>query len=203
MAELLRGSRKNRAGLIHLQRRQRIFALARRFERIAAGNFLALQVAGLAGDAELVFGAVVERLEVGIAERPIGERGILRDDGRPVALDGLRAGAEIVLVQAPRERAVVHGAAARLVAVVLVRGRVGARSCIGPPGDGRALDVGAQVLALEVAQLVELEVRGLEARAALEPDHLHAGLAELGRQHAAGGAHADDDHISLFGRHGF
>src|SRR5262249_57947541 len=66
-----------------------------------------------------------------------------------------------------------------------------------------ALDVRAQILALKVAQLVlRAEIRGLEAWAALEPNDLHAGFAELGREDAAGRAHADDDDIGLAGCHG-
>ena len=62
---------------------------------------------------------------------------------------------------------------------------------------------GPQILALEIAQLVvRLEIRGLEPRAALEPDHFHAGLAELGGEDAAGGADADDHDIGFFGCHG-
>jgi hypothetical protein len=89
VAELVGGRFEDRAGLVHLQRRQWIVALPRRLERIAAGDLLALEIAGLAGDPELIFGAVVERLEILVAQRPIGEGRILRDRSRPVALDGL------------------------------------------------------------------------------------------------------------------
>ena len=87
IAELLGAGFEQHAGLIDLQRRQRIFALARRLEHIAAVDLLALQIAGLARHAELVFGLVVERLELGIAQRPVDERGILRDGRGAVALD--------------------------------------------------------------------------------------------------------------------
>ena len=81
-----------------------------------------------------------------------------------------------------------------------MRARIGVR----PPGDRLALRVRAQILPLEVAQLVvRLEVLGLEPRAALEPDDLHAGLAKLGREDAAGRADADDDDIGFFRCHGF
>src|SRR4029077_17751706 len=117
--------------------------------------------------------------------------------------DGLRADAEIVLVEAPRHRAVMHGAAAGLVAVVLRRDRVRGGFRVRPPGDRHALGVGPQILALEIAQfVVRLEVGGFQPRAALEPDHFHAGFAELGRENATGGADADDDHIGFFYRHG-
>ena len=130
-------------------------------------------------------------------------RGILRDGRGAIALDRRRAHAEIVLVEAPRHRAVMHGAAAGLVAVVLRRDRRARRVGVRPPRDRHALGIGPQILALEIAQLVvRLEVRGLQARAALEPDHLHAGLAELGGENPARGADADDDDIGLFRCHG-
>ena len=74
IAELLRGACKNDAGLIGQERRKRIFALPRRLERITGTGFTPLQIAGLAGDAEFVFGAIVERLEIGVSQGPVGER---------------------------------------------------------------------------------------------------------------------------------
>ena len=55
------------ADLIGGQRRQRKFAAARRLEHIAADDLLALQVAGLARYADLVFGEVVVGLKLGVA----------------------------------------------------------------------------------------------------------------------------------------
>ena len=63
--------------LIRNQRRQRVFAVPWRFEDIAAINLPSLQVTGFAGHTEIVFGAVVERLEIGIRHRPVGDRGVL------------------------------------------------------------------------------------------------------------------------------
>ena len=81
------------------------------------------------------------------------------------------------------------------------------RACalaLGRQVTGLRLRFGPQILALEIAQFVmRLEVGGLEPRAALEPDHFHAGLAELGGEDAAGRADADDDDIGFFDRHGF
>src|SRR5262249_26297612 len=128
---------------------------------------------------------------------------ILRDGVGAVALDRLRARAEVVLVQAPGHCAVVDRAAAGLIAVAQRRQRPCAGIGVRPPGDRLALDVRAQILALKVPQLVlRAEIRGLEAWAALEPNDLHAGFAELGREDAAGRAHADDDDIGLAGCHG-
>src|SRR5262244_1588909 len=106
-------------------------------------------------------------------------------------------------MQAPLYGAVVDGAAARLVAVVLHRDRICRRVRIGPPGDGLTLDVRAQILALEIAQfVVRVEVLSSQARPALEADDLHARLAELGCEDAARRAHADDDDVGFFGCHG-
>src|SRR5262249_55158590 len=153
---------------------------------------LALQIAGLARHADLVLGALVEGLELGVAHGPIDDGGILRNGGGAVALDGVRAHPEVIFVKAPGDGTVVDGATARLIAVALGRDRSGPRARIGAPGDRLTLGIRAQVLALEVAQLVlRREVLGAQARAALEPDHLHAGLTELGRENAAGSADAD------------
>ena len=91
-------------------------------------DLAALQVAGLAGHAEIVFGAIVIGLEIVVAQRPVGDRAVLRDRGCAIALDRLRARAKIVVVEAPRHRAVVDGAAAHLVAVVERRQRHRARA---------------------------------------------------------------------------
>ena len=79
IAELLASPSSNRSPrLIATQRRQRIFAPARRLEHVAAVDLASLQIAGLARHAELVFGPIVIRLELGVAQRPVGERGVLR-----------------------------------------------------------------------------------------------------------------------------
>src|SRR5262245_60111 len=139
--ELARGLVKDDAGLIEPQRWQRIVAPPRRFEHIAAIDLAALHVAALAGDPELVFGPIVIGLELRIAQRPVGEGGILRNRSGAVALDGVRARLEIVLVQAPRHRPVMDRAAARLVAVVEHWHRRGARIDIRAPSDRLTLDV--------------------------------------------------------------
>src|SRR6516164_2726751 len=99
--------------------------------------------------------------------------------------------------------AVVDGAPARLIAVVLHRDRSRRRVRIGPPGDGLTLGVRAQILALEIAQfIVWVEVLSGQARPALQADDLHARLAELGCEDTACRARADDDNIGFFGCHG-
>src|SRR5262249_18895049 len=123
--------------------------------------------------------------------------------GSAIALDGVRAHPEIILMEAPGDCAVVNRAATGLVAVALSWDRCRARPRIGPPRHRLALRIRTQVLTLEVAQLIlGSEVLGAQPRAALERDHFHAGLAKLGRQNATGGASADDDDIGLFCCHG-
>src|SRR4051812_1727980 len=96
----------------------------------------------------------------------------------------------------------MDGPAAGLIAVVLRRDRSRARIRIWPPGDRLTLSVRPRVLPLEIAQFVKLEIRRLETRAALKPDHLHAGLAKFGSQNASGCAHANNHDIGFFGGHG-
>jgi len=90
MAELKGRVAKDDARLVVAQRRQWIVATPRRFEHIAAGDLVALHIAGLARDPELVFGAVVVGLQIGIAQWPVRQRGILRDRRDAVALDRVR-----------------------------------------------------------------------------------------------------------------
>src|SRR5258705_11499332 len=106
-------------------------------------------------------------------------------------------------MEAPGDGTIVNCAPAGLVAVALSGDRGRTRPGVGPPGDRLTLRVRTQVLALEVAQLVlRRKILGAQPRAALERDHLHAGLAKLGRQNATDGASADDDDIGLFRCHG-
>src|SRR5262249_39893162 len=99
--ELARRLLEDGLGLILAQRRQRIVAPARRLEHVAPVDLLALQVAGLARHPKLIFGAIVVRLEISVAERPVDEGRGLRDRGGAGGPDSLRPGAKIVLVQPP------------------------------------------------------------------------------------------------------
>ena len=101
MAQLARGGFEEGSRLIHDQRRQWILAAARRFERIATVDLPSLQVAGLSRHAKLVFDAIVEGLEVGVCQRPIGQRAVFRDGRCAVALECLGTRAEVILVKAP------------------------------------------------------------------------------------------------------
>ena len=69
-----------------LERRQRIAALARPLERIAAGLDRAAEVAGLAGDAAQVFEAVVVGLELVVGDAPVLDRHVGGNEALAVAL---------------------------------------------------------------------------------------------------------------------
>src|SRR6266567_2491638 len=68
IAELLRCLVEDQTRAVGDERGQGVIAIARRFEDIAAGDSGALQIARLAGHAELIFGAVVIGLQIRIAE---------------------------------------------------------------------------------------------------------------------------------------
>src|SRR3954465_6484297 len=99
--EAPRGLLEAQVGGPTLQRRHRVSALARRFERVAARLDLAPDVAGRAGDPELPLAAVVAMLEVVVADRPIHDRPVV---GQRVLAEALADGArhaEVRLTEAP------------------------------------------------------------------------------------------------------
>src|SRR6266481_4607603 len=97
----------------------------------------------------------------------------------------------------------MHGTATGLIAVALAGDGPCAHIRIRPPGHRLPLGIGAQILALKIAQLVlRAEILGRKPRAALEPNDLHASLAELGRENAARRAHPDNDDVGSLGCHG-
>src|SRR2546423_3398180 len=106
-AELLGASLEDSRRIVDEQRRKWKFALAWGFEDVASVDLSALQIAGLAGHAEIVFGAIVKGFEVGVAQGPVNDRAVLWDRGHAIALDCLRAHAEITFVEPPRHRPVV------------------------------------------------------------------------------------------------
>src|SRR5882762_9505125 len=83
------------------QRRHRVGALARALERIPARIDLAVDVAGLTRDADLVLDLVVVRLELVETERPVFHRRSLRNARRAVAPLRLNHDLEIPRIQPP------------------------------------------------------------------------------------------------------
>src|SRR5205823_13180055 len=92
--------------------RQRVFARARRFEGVAAGNDLALQISRLAVDRGGVLEPVVVGLELGVADAPVLDRHVLGDALPAVARPVLAAGPELHLAPAPGMAAPAYGRAA-------------------------------------------------------------------------------------------
>jgi hypothetical protein len=202
IAKFFGASLEDSRRIVDEQGRKWEFALARGLEDVAAVDLSALQIARLAGHAEIIFGAIVEGFEVSVAQRPVNNGAILRDRGLAVALDRLRANAEITPVEPPGHCAIVDGTAADLIAVVERREGDRTRVRVRAPSDGLALRIGAQILALEVAQFIlPGEVRGSVPRATLETDDFHARLSELGSKNSTGATDTHDDNIRFFCSH--
>src|SRR5207248_4124710 len=96
----------------------------------------------------------------------------------------------------------MHGAAAGLRAVIqrLHRRRTLAR--IGPPRHRLFFPVRAQILPLEITQLImRFEIRSPEPRPAFQSQHFDSGFAEFGGEDAARTADTDDYRIGFEARH--
>src|SRR3984893_6566815 len=113
------------------------------------------------------------------------------------------ARAKVVFVKAPGKRAVVDRAASGLIAVIQYGHRLGIGFCVGPPSDGLPFGIGAQLLALEIAQFIErAEILGCKARTSFEPDDFHPGFAEFGGEYSAHCSYTHNDDICSLGGHG-
>ncbi len=190
------------AGLIGQQSGKRILAAAWRLERISAVHFAALQIPRLAGNAEFILRAVIERLEFGVSQGPVGERRIGRDGGRSIAFDGVRSRAEVIFVEAPGKSAVVNRPASGLIAVIQVGERLGVRFVVRPPGNRLLFYIRAKVLALKVAQFVQpAEILSGEPGAALQTDHFHPRFGKFGGNDPAHCSHAHNDDVGFEGCH--
>ena len=179
-----------------VQRRHRVGARARAFEDVAAAVDRALDVAGLARDANLHFHLVVVRLQLLEAERPVLDRGAGRQARRAIAPSRLARHLEVPGVQAPALGPVVQGGAADGVHHRVKRQprRVRRRRRRTMRGNLaiRLLDR-VRPAAEVVAQLVGRVVRRRQPGTRLEPDDVDARLRERQRGHAARRAEADDD----------
>ena len=69
ITEFARSGFEDQAGLIGQQSGKRILAAARSLEGISTFDLAALQIARLAGNAQFIFRAVIERLELGVTSR--------------------------------------------------------------------------------------------------------------------------------------
>ena len=181
VAELARRGGERRARRARRVRGIRVGLAARRFERVRAR---------LARHAEIDLGLLVERLEIRVRDRPVGEA---RARHRPVR----REHAEIVLPEAPGPRGPVRHRPAHAV-----------RELVEAPGLGRAVRVEAirldllgreHAIAYDVRELVVVELRGLELRPALERHDPEARRREPIEHHAAAGARPDHADVEKLG----
>src|ERR1700680_2170640 len=112
------------------------------------------------------------------------------------------AHAKVVFVKAPGKSAVVDCAASGLIAVIQNRHRLGIGFCVWPPSNGLPFGIGAQLLALEIAQFIErAEILGCKAGTSFETDDFHAGFAKFGGEYSANCAYTHNDDICFFGGH--
>ena len=175
------------------QRRHGQIALARSFERRARI---------IAGDADLVFGLVVKRLEIVIGDGPVFERTAL---GRAVG----GAHAEILRHVAPGLRAVTQSSAAHARGVVVVCALAGQddvrlRPFASTHTRGLPSSSGPKAFPRTrgalIAQIVFAAVMGGVPLAALEHHHAESGGGQLLGDDASRGAGADDDRIHALHR---
>ncbi len=178
-AELARRAFENDAARFHRQRRHRIRLRTRRIERAGAGE---------TGNADFPFHFRVIRLEVGVSDRPVGERGA-RNRSNFAALD------KINFMEAP-----------------VVRGEMDAGPADHPAVDVRAMSLGfvlrrlAESSGLKLRMIGELvpvhyfdfvvgEIRFRQVRSLLENHHAKAVRRKLLGKHTAGRAGSNNDEI--------
>src|SRR5438477_5265204 len=96
----------------------------------------------------------------------------------------------------------MHGAAAGLRAVIQRLHRRCALARIRPPRHRLFFRVRAQILTLEITQLImRFEIRSPEPRPTFQSENLHSGFAEFGGEDAARTADTDDYRIGFQTRH--
>ena len=187
----------------HVQGGVRVRPAARALERVAARDDLPVQVARLAGGADVVLERVVVRLELVVGDAPVLDGAALGDLLLAVALDHVRAVAEVGRQEAPElARPVHHRAAESLTrverAVLPHRQRRGTR--VRPPRPRLPLEVDHHRVAPRVAEAVVVvrERRVAPAsRALLEGQHVVPGRTELRRDDRRRHARADRDDVDL------
>ena len=186
------------------QRRIRVLPRARPLEGIAARLNLAVEVAGFARKPDGVLELVVVFLQLVVGHRIILDGGVPRDGALAVSLDGVGAHFERPRTMPPRPAGPVETGAAEPFAPG--KGSVPAHGPGDFPGvvttrDRRAGEVLEQ---LQPAVVLELVVDARQGEfflpavaAAFQPDHLEAGLGQLGRHDAAGPTHSN--HHCIYG----
>ena len=181
-----------------LERRQRIVALARTFERVAARLDRACEIARLARDAAQVLELVVVGLELLVGDAPVLDRHVGRDEALAVALRVVAADHEVAGQEAPVLAVPVHARAAharrRPERAELAHRKRGLRAIVAE-GERLAVRLLEEAVAHGVAQLVldrgGREVgNGVAEAAALDREDLQPRVGELLREDARGPAEA-------------
>ena len=155
-----------------------------------------------AGAAE-IFEAIVMRLELVIGDAPILDRHVLRQEAGAVAFGEMRARDEVRRQKPPGLRIPVHAAAADAV-----RRHEGAPAAdrqrrlvhLVAEGEGGLLRPQEQLVADAIAQFVGRIARRMVGRrvapgAALDCNHIEAGLGKLVGHDRSGPAETDDDDV--------
>ena len=188
---------EQRLGVALLHRRRRIVPLARAFERIAAGLDLALDVAGLAGNAGDLLEPVVMRLQF------VLNLVTFRHDAGAVALDHVAADAKVVGQEAPGLAVPVQAGAADAVArqeaAPFADRQRGLRGVVAH-GQRFLLRTQEDVVTHRIAQLVgggaDVEIAGgVAPRTALQRDDIQSKAGQFIGDDRAGPAKPDDDDI--------
>ncbi len=203
IAKLLGGLLHDRRGHGLGERLVGIFVLARAFEDVAAFDFLAAQVAGLAGDAGEALEPVVVGLKLVVGDREVLDRHVRRDRVLAVAVFQVRAQIVIARQQPPGDAVPVRARAAHAGARQERAETADWQRCFGRRMAQRHrlhLRVLKQLLTDGVFQVVadrrqrEILVRRA-VRTALEANNFQPGLGELARENAARKANPDRDRI--------
>ena len=175
------------------QRRHRVVGVARN-ERVG------VPVAGHSGDP---LGQVVVGLEVGVAQRPVDDRAVLRQHIKAPVRGDVAAEGELVGMHASQGAAPVHDRAADPVhhPTEAEGDGAGGLAVVAPPAGGLGQELRPHVAPAVVggAELVRTVVVAMPPTAGLEPDHAHARVREQGGDETADGPHPDDDHVGRSG----
>ena len=185
-AQLAGGVFEDHAGRLHRQGRQRIRLGTPRFERVRAGQ---------AGDAQLLFGLGVVRLEIRVRDGPIVQTGA--GHAAPLALL-----LEIRFPQAPVVGGEVDRAAAHLPSVLDdALGWYGGLFCVRLPVCVRlAFQVIGHGREHGVLDFVVLEILFAQVGTLLQNHYAEARSGKFLGHDAARPARADDQEIDFFGR---
>ena len=182
------------------QGRHWIRAPARPLEDVAARVDGAIDVAGLARNADLVLDLVIIGLEFVQAERPVLHGRSFGNPAGAVAAARLAHDLEVPWIEPPALRPIVQRGAADCIHHGVDRQprRIG-RRCIRPMGRDLAVRLLRRLrpAAKIVAQLIGSKIAWRKPGASLEADHLEPRLRERQRGDPADSAEPDDNDIRL------